>query len=972
MTRAPRAKSDRDSRSGDRGSSKATLAPAEPSARRLGNLQGQSLLRDRGAAPDGVAGALGALASYVSAGRGPRSGSPQLHEDHISEAILDRLATPGLTVGQHMLLSRRLVGARRSEVLRHELGHAAQTGGRNPRSGARLRLGPRGDSWERGVGRTPEPRGSFADPQVVRRFEPGAGDSEEGVCEAPPLSAEPDEAACTVDPEGSGDGDGLTGQEVDPASAVCEPANPPSFYADDIDVPGLRNDELNVQSLRVDDWFTEHGGEVENPDRVEYTKLRARLKRERTERVQQGHLWLAIAERTAPRELYMLMPGGDRTHIISVHPEIALGVPDQSYPGPIMTVDQFRDQMSGMGIPIISHDEYLRRLEAFGARMDSGTSGDLSAATSPGDHGRLPFGGYVGGVSLLDLRARGIAQLLPYRSAKVRGGDLAEAFFLTSRSNLYGWAATDYNRGRAVYSGDPFSPLRRTRGNVPYADVAAPFWMPFEDVSIKMNLPGTERYESPSLRKRQANFLEGHARMLETSAHRFQSFQADFGGGRSAAEITSGIVMAIPADEFDAYQAMIRDPMGYDRTESGNRATKPNYEMKPLQRIYDLTPLPRPVTLPDGTRLRTGADVRATFDPDTPEFESYMRTIGEAAAASVVPIHGFDADIARFYESYRATLPESLAPRDIRSWTTPEVARSLEYDRLAQGGGEYVPRGTRSSLRVGARYAPRGAGLGAGTSVLFDLVANEDADLADPAYREYLRNLAIQEGARGGISEFAEASSRAGLGRYALQEGLEATAARSLLLRGASRASGGLGDVAIETYQMLSDEREQSGTEATVRITRAAVIGGTSAAAGAWAGATAGAAAGSLGGPVGFVVGFAVGALVGWGLNALLPGGREDWERREQQRRRIEEMEARVARLERLVAEIERRRQRSDTLLQTEAAGVVDVTGLPPGHAADELFLSSSPESAQLTVGDLEHEYIRAILDARAPMTLPR
>lgn len=93
------------------------------------------------------------------------------------------------------------------------------------------------------------------------------------------------------------------------------------------------------------------------------------------------------------------------------------------------------------------------------------------------------------------------------------------------------------------------------------------------------------------------------------------------------------------------------------------------------------------------------------------------------------------------------------------------------------------------------------------------------------------------------------------------------------LASGAGRLGGGAaGAIFIEGISMgLLEERELSGLEVGVRITRAGALGAGS----VWAGAAVGTA---VGGPIGFIVGLAVGGILYYIGDRAVPGGREDWD----------------------------------------------------------------------------------------------
>ena len=109
---------------------------------------------------------LGALAGYLGGGatgeaipaadRAPvetatgQSLSPSLlHRGPAADAILGALGARGATAGRHVFINSGIDGNRRGSVLRHELAHVAQAGGRMPDLGRPLRLGRDDSTTER-------------------------------------------------------------------------------------------------------------------------------------------------------------------------------------------------------------------------------------------------------------------------------------------------------------------------------------------------------------------------------------------------------------------------------------------------------------------------------------------------------------------------------------------------------------------------------------------------------------------------------------------------------------------------------------------------------------------------------------------------------------------------------------------------------------------------------------------------------
>ena len=195
----------------------------------------------------------------------------------------------------------------------------------------------------------------------------------------------------------------------------------------------------------------------------------------------------------------------------------------------------------------------------------------------------------------------------------VRAGDIGEAFALSSPA----FRGANYNNAGWAWSGDPLRPLRRTRGNVPVADVRVLSGLPYLDLSVKVARPDTAAAGSPSARTRFATYLKGQVDMLDTGAGKFQDFATAHRPGSSLAQVSSGMALAVPTDHLADYQALLRDATGFDRTNTGSQASNPNYQQESLRRVYELTTLPQPIVLSDGTTARTGADLYAARFPQT-------------------------------------------------------------------------------------------------------------------------------------------------------------------------------------------------------------------------------------------------------------------------------------------------------------------------------------------------------------------
>lgn len=853
---------------------------------------------------------------------------PRIHEDEAARALLRGTGRPGAALGQDVFVEPGLSPARRERVVRHELRHAAQVGGRETDPSQPVRVASTPDRFESDAASVAGGVVGGADPQTLRFF---GEDEEGGVCRA-----EPEATSCEAEP-----------------SFLESASVQPSFFADAIDVPGLRNDELNAESLQVDDWLAQERN-YSDPDQPEYIKLRDRLKAERTARVRRGHLWLTTATRETPTSFYMLQPGAGRTDIIDVYPEVALDVPRVSLPGPVMTLRQFHDHMAALGVPVITEEEYSAiQARQGGGAVPTGAGGSPGPVQFDPDD---PFGlyGYTGGAAQLDTRARLLQQAFPYRNLEVRAGDIAEAFALSApRDRLVG---RNYNRTQRGWSGDWLRPLRPLRGAEPVVDLRVLSGSPFVDLSVKGTRPGTGAAASPSLRTRFATYFKGHLDMLDTQSSKFGTFAADAHPGMPLDAVSAGIGLAIPENHLQAFQDTLRDATGRDLTDTGRPATSPNWDLKPYRAIYERTSFDQPVVLPDGQApLRTGADLYAALASGRvtqADFDVHIRTLGNAAANRVVAIPGYHTGALRWYEGYLASLGTQRGG-DIRAAVNVDTVQVIEEMRRRQQAtnpdAPFVPtRGWAETNAVALRSARTGGAMRGGFGVATTLAFGENVDVAR------LAEVGAVETVAGGASNYAESALRARAGLSMASEGVGATAPRALAMRAGARLVPGVADAGVELWSMARDKRDNSAEEVVVRTGRAAVIGGGA----AWAGAAVGTA---IGGPIGFIVGFGVGAGVGWLANKLAPGGAEYWERRARLEKRVAELERQVEELKRRMEEEKARRERLETPLDSQAASVAGVESLFDLPVSNPLFTSTT-EGVVPTVGELENEYIQATL----------
>ena len=142
--------------------------------------------------PEQAGSALPSLKSYLQTPDPPeRSEQASIHSSPRSDLVLNRFGAPGITVGDQILLSTALEQRFRQRVLKHELNHVRQAGGRRPDHYDHLSLGPQGTQEERqaSAAQAVGSRIESYDLNRVRRFDPSEGDQTpaEGTSAAPVL-----------------------------------------------------------------------------------------------------------------------------------------------------------------------------------------------------------------------------------------------------------------------------------------------------------------------------------------------------------------------------------------------------------------------------------------------------------------------------------------------------------------------------------------------------------------------------------------------------------------------------------------------------------------------------------------------------------------------------------------------------------------------------------------------------------------
>ena len=648
-----------------------------------------------------------------------------------------------------------------------------------------------------------------------------------------------------------------------PVSTLLEWSFDP--YAEN--VVDLTNRDLIDAILFTDDWLAGNG--IVHLDYDAYEIRQKRLETERQARIVKGHLWLKTVPERVSEQLYQTISGANGAFdVVSVeNDELVYGPAGDISDRPIMTKAQFGGSLTGQDVPTMSLADYRAQVAA--SQPQAGADAQLPEFPySFADSGSQIYG-LSGAVSQSNIRSNLLQDAFALTNPMARQGALGEVYFGTSAPGGHGFGAADYN-AIPWFRTDPRTGQQvREIGNHPVVDYRTYFGARPE-MSVK-----TSSIVNADPFRRYSTYTTGYAEMMNTSPgyRGFDHYMNNAARGRTAATVRNQLSLVINADDVAGFRQFILDPFARGTTPQGRPSRQQNYQRSGLMRIYDGILQDRPLILPDGTSLSTIAALDVALQNNTitaAQHQAAVNGAAQQAAAKVVPNPEFTNAVQSRYAAARGRVPGAMSALDVRSALTPEYMKSLEH-----GGG------WRGDLHAMRSYGGRGAFVGALSGMATEGWNMATDDQANPDAFERLARAGGREGLRGGATSALETYAASQGSRYVLQQGLARGSSRALATRvGARFVPGGVVDVGFEGYDMLTDERENSGREVGYRVARAFVIGGTSALAGATAGAYAGAAVGTaifpgVGTVVGFVVGVIVGAIVGFILSSLIPNYEE-------------------------------------------------------------------------------------------------
>jgi len=618
------------------------------------------------------------------------------------------------------------------------------------------------------------------------------------------------------------------------------------------------NRELVDAILFTEDWLGANG--IIQLDYDAYKVRQKRLESERQRRIALGHLWLKTVHDRLSAKLYQTIPGANGAFdVVSIdNDEVVYGPVRDISDRPIMTQSQFQGFLSAKGVPTMGFAEYQTEMAS-----QQGGGGIPSYEFS--DAGASPIIPVTGGIPLSNFRANMLQQPFSMRNAVARQGAFGEAYLGSSGEAGYGMLVSDYN---AIPWTHPF---RGTEvGNYPLVDFRKmAMGGPRPEWSAK-----TRTVSSPDPFVQYDTYMTGMQQIMNTlpGYRGFTHYMNNAGGGRTAAQLRDQLSLRINADDVAAFQQFISDPFARQATPTGQQSRLFNYQRAAMSRIYNGILQDRPFTLPDGTTFNSVAALDTALRNNTLSAAQHRQALvdaGQAASGKIAAIPDLTTALLQRLGDARGAVPTRMTPRDVRSAVSPEYMHSL-----SRGGG------WAGDWHAAKSYGGKGAAIGAGFGIARELYDMATDDVDNPDAFERLARSGGREGLRGGLTSGLETISASRVSQYILSRGLAASSGQALAAKIGSRfIPGGAVEMGFEGYNIATENRSHRPREVGYRMSRAFVIGGTSAWAGITAGAAIGTAAGSvvpgIGNVVGFVVGVIVGALVGFIMSSLIPNYEE-------------------------------------------------------------------------------------------------
>jgi hypothetical protein len=361
------------------------------------------------------------------------------------------------------------------DLLGHELVHAGQYAA----FGAGAAPVSRGHEASEAEARTLAPKVLGGEPGAAApRAAPAASVNRDGppgtvqissaapqVCD--PNSFEPEGGDQTSTTDQNGGGRQQTDARPDGVGLTRDPAT--------IDVRSMSNADLIAEAIEIDEKIASF--RVSSPESAAWDGLKVEATDERRRRIQMGFVFLAEQKARSPALLVQLTGGAKPgvTSVVVADPAVALGTPNVTLTGPIMSAEQFQAYLRSSGIQPVSGPRAAAMLQAIKSGPFGGPEGGPGMGLSP--FGPSQFPGYnpaATGFSFFrnsprdNLLAYGADRwLMPIdRQGSRAMGQTGEAAFWLSPDTVFGQRAEDINtqKWKNVLNVE-------REGNAPIADI---------------------------------------------------------------------------------------------------------------------------------------------------------------------------------------------------------------------------------------------------------------------------------------------------------------------------------------------------------------------------------------------------------------------------------------------------------------------------------------------------------------------
>jgi hypothetical protein len=286
------------------------------------------------------------------------------------------------------------------------------------------------------------------------------------VCD--PNNYQPEDSDKTATADRNGDEPRQTDAQPDATGGVTQdPAT--------IDVRSMSNADLIAEAIEIDEQIASF--KVSSPESAAWEKLKAEAADERRRRIQMGFVFLAEQKARSPALLVQLTGGAKPgvTSVIIADSGVALGTPDVTLTGPIMSSEQFQAYLRSAGIQPVSGPRAAAMMQAIKSGPFGVPTGGPEMGLSPFGPGRSPgYNPAATGFSFFRNSPRdnmlaygGDRWQMPIDTKGDRAkGQIGEAAFWLSPDTVFGRQAQDLNSQK-------WKDVRNTEheGNAPIADI---------------------------------------------------------------------------------------------------------------------------------------------------------------------------------------------------------------------------------------------------------------------------------------------------------------------------------------------------------------------------------------------------------------------------------------------------------------------------------------------------------------------